>query len=240
MSRNIRTAVVLGGGAGLRLRPLTNDLPKVMLRVADKPLLEYVINWLRQNSVTNIVIGVAYRKDTVTGYFRNGRDFGVDIRYSEHTVEGGTGEGFRLAIEKYVDDDVFIATNGDEITDIDVESFARFHNEGGKVATVALSPLKSPFGVVQLDGQRNIVRFQEKPVLRDYWVSMGVYVFEDTIKEYLPVKGNVETESFPRLAREGKIRGYTHDGLWRTVNTFKDLQELEATLSRNPLSNLLS
>ena len=235
MSSPIKTAVVLAGGAGLRLRPLTNNLPKAMIRVAGKPLLEWVIGWLERNNVSNIVIGVAYEKDAIIDYFGDGKSFGVNIIYSEHTVEGGTGEGFRLAIEKYVDDDLFLATNGDEITDIDISTFARFHIENKGIATIALSPLRSPFGIVEVNNRNDIVSFREKPVLRDYLVSVGVYVFQDAIREFLPSKGNIERETFPCLAAKGRLKGYLHNGFWGTVNTVKDLQELEMRLSKDPL-----
>lgn len=228
--------MVLAGGQGLRLRPLTNDRPKVMVTVAGKPLLEWVVNWLKRNNVTNIIIGVAYKKAVVTNYFGDGKKFGVNIRYSEHTVEGGTGEGFRLAIERYVDDEFLLATNGDEVTDINVGEFTRFHLENGGIATIALSPLRSPFGIVEVDHQQRVISFQEKPVLKDHLVSTGVYIFQREIQKYLPARGNIETETFPHLAAIGKLVGYLHNGFWGSVNTMKDLQELEVKLSKPPLA----
>ena len=226
----IRTAVVLAGGEGLRLRPMTSDRPKVMIEVAGKPILEWVISWLKKNNVTNIIIGVAYKKDVVIDYFKDGNKFGVNIRYSEHTVEGGTGEGFYLAIDRYVNDDCFLATNGDEISDIDLNEFTCYHKETKGIATIALSYLKSPFGIVELDKQRRVVSFREKPFLKDFFVSMGIYLFQRDIIKYLPARGNIEKEAFPRLAVEGKLIGYPHKGFWGTVNTMKDLKELETKL----------
>ncbi len=104
-----KTAVILSGGEGLRLRPITHDIPKGLVKVGGKPLLEWVIEWLQQNMVTDLVIGVAYLREKIIHYFGNGGKFGVDIRYSVHTVEGGTSEGFRLAISRYVDSPSFFA-----------------------------------------------------------------------------------------------------------------------------------
>src|SRR2546425_343062 len=111
-----RTAVILSGGEGLRLRPITHDSPKGLVKVGGKPLLEWVIEWLQQNKVTDLVIGVAYLKEKIIRYFGTGARFGVDIRYSVHTVEGGTSEGFRLAISRYVDSPSFFKLNGAFIT----------------------------------------------------------------------------------------------------------------------------
>src|SRR5439155_2458447 len=115
---SVRTAVVLSGGEGIRLLPITKDLPKGLVKVGGKPLLQWVVEWLRENGVTSIVMGVAYLKDHIISYFGNGDRFGVEIKYSIHTVQGGTGEGFSLAIGQYVRADTFFAFNGDKITNL--------------------------------------------------------------------------------------------------------------------------
>jgi NDP-sugar pyrophosphorylase family protein len=231
MNESVRTAVVLAGGAALRLRPLTDNFPKAMIKVTGKPLLEWILEWLKRNGLKQIVIGVAYRKEAITEYFGDGTDFGANIKYSEHTVEGGTGEGFRLAIKRHVHDDCFLAMNGDELTDIEISRFTKFHQTGGKIATIALAPLRSPFGTVDINDRNAVLSFREKPVLREHLVSTGVYIFQRAIMGYLPTKGSVERETFPKLAAQGELKGYIHDGFWGTVNTIKDLQDLELKLS---------
>src|SRR2546428_912693 len=146
-----KTAVILSGGAGVRLRPLTNDIPKGLVKVANKPLLQWVVEWLRTNGVTELVIGVAYLREKITRYFGNGSKLGVSIRYSFHTVEGGTGEGFRLAVSRYVDDDHFFALNSDQITDLDLRAMFRFHAKGDAIATLAVVHPRLPFGLVLRD-----------------------------------------------------------------------------------------
>jgi len=230
-SNRIKTAVILAGGEGLRLRPLTNDSPKAMTVAAGKPLLQWVLEWLRQNLVQNIVIGVAYKKGKIIDYFGDGKRFGVTINYSSHTVEGGTAEGFRLAIERYVDDDVFVAMNGDELVDLVVSDFARHHFSNGGIATIAVGPLRSPYGVVELEG-KDVVGFQEKPIIRSHYVSVGTYIFSREIVEYLPEKGDIERTTFPKLASMRKLKAYVHDGFWATVNTLKDLEDVEYELKR--------
>jgi mannose-1-phosphate guanylyltransferase len=227
----INCAVILAGGEGLRLRPLTNDLPKAMIRAAGKPLLQWIIEWLRRNEVHNIVIGVAYKKEKIKDYFGNGERFGVNIRYSNHTVEGGTSEGFRLAIERHVEDSTFLAMNGDELVDLNVSSFARHHEANGGIATVVVGPLRSPYGVVELEGN-SIVGFQEKPILRTHYVSVGTYIFSRKIVEYLPMNGDIERTAFPTLASMRKLKAYVHEGFWATVNTIKDLEDIKDQLRR--------
>jgi len=110
--------VVLAGGPGIRLKPLTDRVPKALVELAGKPIIQWVIEWLRLNGVDNIILGVAHLKEEIIKYLGDGSNLGVNITYSTHTVEGGTGEGFRLAISRYVSDGVFFALNGDQITDL--------------------------------------------------------------------------------------------------------------------------
>jgi len=225
----VKTAVILAGGAGLRLRPLTDDNPKAMIIVAGKPLLQWIIEWLKRNGVLDIVIGVAHKKEKIISYFDDGKKLGVNIKYSNHTVEGGTGEGFRLAIQRHVKDDVFLAMNGDELVDLSVQDFVRHHYAQGGIATIAVGPLRSPYGLVELRGN-DVIGFNEKPIIRTHYVSVGVYIMSRKIIEYLPQEGDVERAVFPKLANQGALKAYIHDGFWATVNTIKDLEDVETQL----------
>lgn len=202
-----------------------------MISVAGKPLLQWIVEWLRENGIASMVVGVAYKKEKIIDYFHDGDEFGVSIKYSNHSVVGGTGEGFRLAIERHVQDDVFLAMNGDELVDLSVSDLAKRHRSEGGIATIAVGPLRSPYGVVELEGS-NIIGFAEKPILKSHFVSVGTYVFNREILQYLPEKGNVETVVFPRLASMRKLKAYIHEGFWATVNTIKDLEDVENQLRR--------
>lgn len=229
--QKLKTAIILAGGAGLRLRPLTQDIPKAMTNVSGKPLLEWIIEWLIVNDVRNIVVGVAYKKRKIMEYFKDGKKLGVDINYSAHTVEGGTNQGFKRAIRRHVRDEVFLAMNGDEIVDIDVNKMLTHHRKHGGVATVAVSHLRSPYGIVQLHGT-DVTGFHEKPTLKSIHVSTGVYVFSRDVLRYLPDSGDVERTMFPKLSSIRKLKAYPHNGFWATVNSLKDLEDVETQLQR--------
>jgi NDP-sugar pyrophosphorylase family protein len=231
MGAKIETAVLLAGGAALRLRPLSNEMPKAMIVVAGKPLLQWILEWLKRNGVNRVVIGVAYKKEKIIDYFRDGAAFNVRIRYSQHTVEGGTSEGFKLAIERHVDDETFLAMNGDELVDIDLSDLALHHHSNGGITTMAVAPLRSPYGVVELNGS-DVIGFREKPILRSHFVSVGVYVFSREILRYLPETGNIEQTAFPKLASMRKLKAFVHNGFWATVNTIKDLEDVEKELGQ--------
>lgn len=236
MTIKIKTAVVLVGGAGLRMRPLTEDLPKCMIPLHGKPLIFWILTWLKQHGLAHAVLGVSYRKEIVIDYIKK-NPLGIKVDFSEHSQEGETGEGFRLAIKRHVDDENFLAMNGDELTNLDIEKFVDFHLLSKAVGTVAVSPMQSPFAVLEIQGD-NIIGFKEKPVLEDKLVSAGIYVFNHTITEYLPELGSIEKTTFPSLAQRRLIKAYrlSQNERWITINSIKDLSvaEMEFDSLRRP------
>ena len=227
MKVKIRTAVILVGGSGLRMRPYTEDMPKCMIPLRGKPLIYWTLTWLRDYGFNHVVLGVAYRKEAVIEYVRE-NPVGVDVDFSEHTQEGETGEGFRLAIERHVNDEDFLAMNGDELTNMNLEKFAEFHLKQKPVATIAVSPMHSPFAVLEIDGN-DIIEFKEKPILEDKLVSAGIYVFNHAILDYLPLKGTIEKMAFPMLAERRLLKAFRlgKDERWLTINSVKDLSVAE-------------
>lgn len=226
----VRTAVVLAGGAGLRLRPLTNDKPKAMIEVLGKPLLQWIVEWLRNNDIERIVIGVAYKKEAIMNHFDDGSKFGLQIDYSVHSVEGETGEGFKLAISRFVKDNTFVAMNGDELTSLDLGDMVDFHLSQKSIATIAVSPLRSPYGVVEVTSNNDVIGFEEKPIIDSVLVNSGIYVFDQQILDYLPEKGSLEHVTLPTLARLRLLKAFQIDGFWLTVNSVKDLETAEHEL----------
>ena|SRR2546428_2505568 len=224
------TAIVLSGGEGARLRPITQDMPKGLVKIAGRPMLQWVVEWLADGGVSEIVIGVAYLKEKIMRYFGDGKRFGANIRYSVHTVEGGTGEGFRLAITRYVNRESFFALNGDQITDLNLKSMFRAHSQDNAIATIAVVRPRLPFGLVQVDDKGYCTKFVEKPIMKDLTSSSGIYVFAKQIVPLLPAIGDVEKTTFPRLAKKKRLKVYVHDGLFLTVNTLKELDEAERGL----------
>jgi len=227
MKTKIRTGVVLVGGAGLRMHPVSEDIPKAMIRLHDKPLLYWTLSWLKKYGLKHIVLGVAYRKEGIIDYVqKNPFDLHIDI--SVHTVEGETGEGFRLAIERYVEDENFIAMNGDELTNLNLKKMIDFHLNYEPVGTIAVSPMRCSFGIIQIN-KDNIIGFQEKPILRDKLVSTGIYIFNHRIVNYLPTRGALERTAFPLLAQQGLLKAYMlqKGEHWITINSVKDLSIAE-------------
>jgi len=227
MAAKIRTGVVLVGGVGLRMQQLTIDTPKAMIKLHGKPILYWTLNWLKKYGFKHVVLGVAYLKEVIIDYIKS-NSFGLDIDFSVHTVEGETGEGFRLAIERYVHDENFLAMNGDELTNLNLNTLVNFHLEHRPIATMVVSPMRSPYGIVEVLGN-GVVGFKEKPVLEDKLVSAGIYVFNHEILGYLPTKGALEKTTFPLLAEKRLLKAYKlgKNERWLTINSVKDLNLAE-------------
>jgi mannose-1-phosphate guanylyltransferase len=225
--KKIETAVILAGGSGLRMRPLTEDTPKCMIPLQCKPLIHWIIEWLKNYGIKHVVMGVAYRKEVIINYLKED-DHGLRIDFSEHSVEGETGEGFRLAISRFVKDKDFMAMNGDEITNLNLDRLEEAHLTKKPVATIAVSPMRSPFGVLELDGD-DIVGFHEKVLLENTLISIGVYMFNQKLLEYLPTTGSIEKVVFPGLAKERLLKAYrlSKDESWLTINSIKELSIAE-------------
>jgi NDP-sugar pyrophosphorylase family protein len=203
-----------------------------MVNVAGKPLLQWIVKWLRDNEVRRVILGVAFSKERIMEYFGDGKNFGVDIIYSVHTVDGGTGEGFRLAIARYVDRDTFFAMNGDQMLDLKLSDLAGFHASHDLPATmVAVSP-RCPFGRVEISDEYTATGFAEKPSCAYTLCNAGIYVFSREVLGYLPGKGDIESTTLPFLARSGKLKVYPFRGSFITINTPKDLVEAEEEMRR--------
>jgi mannose-1-phosphate guanylyltransferase len=229
----LTTAIVLVGGLGLRLKHHTSDRPKPLVEILGKPMLEWIIKWLRTYGVRNLVFGVAHDEQKIIEHFGNGEAFGVDIKYSNHSVDGGTAEGTRLAISRFVSDHTFLVMNGDELSNVNLHKLFKQHTRTKAISTIVVAPFRSPYGVIDIDSEMNITRFLEKPVLPSMYVNAGIYVFNQDILDYLPKKGEIERTAFPALAKERLLRAYLHRGFWRTIDTHKDLIEAERELKKS-------
>jgi NDP-sugar pyrophosphorylase family protein len=145
----------------------------------------------------------------------------------------GRGGGFRFAATRREESGPLLALNGDELLDVDFRALQSQHEQSGAAATIVVTHVRSPFGVVQLEDDGRVTGFAEAPLLDD-WVNSGVYVLGEEALARFPERGDHETTTFPELAQEGKLRGFRHSGVWLTVNTPKDLRRAEDFMNEHP------
>ncbi len=218
-------ALVLAGGKGERLRPLSEDRPKPMVLLAGKPILEYHLTWLRDNGVTHALLLCGYRADVIQSYFGDGRRWGLTIDYSLEDEPLGRGGAFKLAFGRVPpSEELLIGTNGDILCNQPLAPILRTHRASGAVATVMLTRLVSPYGIVRVARDGRILRFQEKPRL-PHWLNAGLYVLSRPFFDLLPDKGDHEDTAFPLLAERDQLWAYRARGYWRSIDTIKDLTE---------------
>lgn len=226
----IMQALILAGGYGKRLRPYTENIPKPLIPIKGKPILEYQLNWLINQGIKNYVFLVGYKADKIIEYFSDGSKWGVDIEYSVEDEPLGTAGAIKNA-SRYIDGEVFLVLNGDIITDLRIlpliEALSTYK------ASIALIPMPSPYGIVETDEEGVITRFREKPILDDKWINGGVYAMRREILRILPDKGDIEKMVFPHLAEEKLMRGIKYQGVfWRSIDTVKDLEYMEDKVGR--------
>jgi mannose-1-phosphate guanylyltransferase len=216
-------AVILAGGLGKRLKPLTDERPKPMIEVLNIPIIEWQLKWFKKHGIDEIIICVGYLKELIMNYIGSGRRFGVKVGYVVEEEPLGTGGALKNS-QSLLDistQNGFFLINGDILTNLDP---TRLHN--GKCAALALVPLRSPFGVVELDKNLDVLGFIEKPQIKDRWINAGIYYFTKEVFEYLPEKGNIEVTALPVMAKEKKLKAIRYDNsFWRSIDSHKDIEE---------------
>ena len=225
-------ALVLAGGFGKRLRPYTLEVPKILLPLGSRTIAEYLIDWLRYYGVNEIFMLVGYLKEKIIEALGSGAKHGVYISYIVEDEPLGTGGALRNASHIIGRMEKVLAINGDIVTNIDPKRLTQMLEEDNIVASIASVPLRSPYGILDVEGER-VRGFREKPVLRDYWINAGVYALKKDIIEYLPEKGDIERSTFPLLASRGQlavVKYETPPYYWRSVDSPKDLEDIPREL----------
>jgi len=219
-------AVILAGGYGKRLRPLTETLPKPLLPVGDKGIIEWQIAWLRRYGVDEIIVCAGYLKEKIIERLGNGSRYGVKIGYAVEEDPLGTGGALKNAEPFLRREDKFLMLNGDVLTDLNPLELLKDLDEK-YIGSIALVHLPSPFGVINFDPETGrIESFIEKPRISEYWINAGVYALRSEIFDYLPEKGDIEKTAFPKLAERGLLKAHPFEScIWMSIDSHKDLEE---------------
>jgi len=220
-------AIILAGGRAERLGDAAGGLPKPLVPVAGRPLAAWQIGLLGRAGVDRVILSCNAGAGAQFASALNG--VGPELAIAEEPERLGRGGGIRFAAAERREDGDVLALNGDELLDLDFGALLEQHRSTGAAATIAVAQPRSPFGVVELDGDQ-VSGFAEGGTI-ECWVSCGVYVLGEEALARFPDRGDHETTAFPELAAEGKLGAFRHEGLWLTVNTPKDLRRAEEYLS---------
>ena len=218
-------AVVLAGGKGARLAPYTKILPKPLMPIGDMPILEILLRQMKRAEVKEVVLTVGHLAHLMQAFFQDGERLGLKICYSYEEQPLGTAGPLSLVQGL---DETFLVTNGDVLTTLDLSALIDFHHRSGAVATIATHArqVKIDLGVIQYNGSNKVVGYIEKPTY-DFYVSMGIYVFEPAVLAHIPYNQYLD---FPdlilRLIKAGEpVAGYPFDGYWQDLGRPDDYEQ---------------
>nr|AIF19889.1 nucleotidyl transferase [uncultured marine thaumarchaeote KM3_87_H02] len=210
-------ALILAGGRGKRLRPLTDKIPKSLIPINKKPLIQYTINYLKKFGINEIIICTGYKSNQIQNFLKKKKNFGCKIEYSIEKSPLGTAGAIRNAI-KNLSGESFLVINGDVITNIDLKKILKKPN------TIAANELKTKFGTMKIKNNK-ILKFNEKTDVENVWMNPGLYHLSTNILKILPYKGSLEAEIFPKLAKKKSLHTVKFKNvLWHSIDSFKDIE----------------
>ncbi|MBS1838984.1 MAG: NDP-sugar synthase, partial [Actinobacteria bacterium] len=218
-------AVIMAGGEGTRLRPLTSNAPKPMLPLVNRPMMEHIVELLTRHGIEDIVVTVAFMANAIRNYFGDGSEFGVHMVYASEETPLGTAGSVRNAMEEL--DDTFLVISGDVLTDVDLGHLVQVHHEQQALATIGLVRVENPleYGIVITREDGSIERFLEKPTWGQVFsdtINSGIYVLEPAVFDYIAAEESVDFSGdvFPALLHdEQRLVGAICDGYWEDVGT---------------------
>ncbi len=235
----LRQAVVLAGGLGERLMPLTSETPKPLIPIQGKPILEHIFDILKRSNIKDVYLSVGYLANKIQDYFLDGRKYGVRIHYIIEKERAGTG-GWMFLVDPSIFDQNFVVLNGDNLMDIDFRDVLPFHLSRNVSATIVARPIPvESFGAAEILNIDNDARFpkyidrEAAPEFLDgkkeVFVSTGYYIFRKNIFNFVPKKVPMSNEKdlFPFLSDNGQVEAFVSRVLWFDTGTFQRLREVE-------------
>jgi mannose-1-phosphate guanylyltransferase/phosphomannomutase len=224
-------AVVMAGGEGTRLRPLTSNQPKPMVPIVGKPCMEHILELLKEHGLEDVIVTLAFMPQAIRSYFGSGDNLGVQIEYSVEESPLGTAGSVRLASDRL--DDTFLVISGDALCDVDLTDLIRFHREKQAAVTIGLKSVENPleFGIVVTDEDRRIERFLEKPSWSQVFsdtINTGIYVIEPEALRHVPTDRpyDFSKELFPLLLEMGRpLYGYVFDSYWQDIGNLDQFRQ---------------
>ena len=235
--KELKTALILCGGKGTRLRPITYEIPKPLVPVHGKPIIEHIFDLLKKYGITNIILSVGYMKEKILKEVDNWSRLGLNITWVAESKPMGTGGAIKLAKDKLPK--TFIVSNGDELKNLNIVEMYEVHKKNKALATIALTTVDDPsaYGVARLDGNR-IIEFVEKPKKGEApsnLINAGFYILEHEVLDMIPGGFcSLEKEIFPKLAEQGRLFGFPFSGQWfdtgnleryeRALKNWKDIK----------------
>jgi mannose-1-phosphate guanylyltransferase len=218
-------AVILAGGRGKRLRPITDYVPKPLIPLNNVPIIEWQIMYLKKFGVKEVIICTGYKAEMIKSFLAMKNNLGIKIKFSVEKTPLGTGGAIKQA-GTTIKDKSFFVLNGDTITNINLDQLAKKQN------SIASIELKTKFGVMETKDDK-VTKFIEKKEISDLWMNAGIYHLQKEIVKDLPKKGDIEKTVFPDYAKKGKLTTVKFKNVsWFSIDSFKDIEECSSELDK--------
>ena len=210
-------AIILAGGRGKRLKPVTDYVPKPLVPIKNIPIIEWQIRYLKKFGIREVIICTGYKADMIESYLSM-KKLGMKIKFSIEKTPLGTGGAIKKA-GKWINDKSFFVINGDTITNIDLDKLASKKN------SIAAIELRTKYGILETESDK-IINFREKKEISDTWMNAGIYHLQKDVLKKLPIKGDIEKTVFPDYAKKGLLNIIKFKNVeWFSVDSFKDMEE---------------
>ena len=210
-------AIILAGGRGKRLKPVTDYVPKPLVPIKNIPIIEWQIRYLKKFGIREVIICTGYKADMIESYLGM-KKLGMKIKFSIEKTPLGTGGAIKKA-GKWINDKSFFVINGDTITNIDLDKLASKKN------SIAAIELRTKYGILETESDK-IINFREKKEISDTWMNAGIYHLQKEVLKKLPIKGDIEKTVFPDYAKKGLLNTIKFKNVeWFSVDSFKDMEE---------------
>ena len=217
-------AIILAGGRGKRLKPITDDVPKPLVLIKNIPIIEWQIKYLKRFGIDEIIICTGYKQEMIENYLVT-RKLGSKIKYSIEKSPLGTGGAIKKA-GKMIDDKSFFVLNGDTITNLDLKKLNKIEN------SVAAIELRTKFGILETKDSK-IIKFKEKKEISDLWMNAGIYYLNQEMLKDLPNKGDIEKTVFPDYAKKRKLQTVKFKNVkWYSIDSFKDIEDCASEIDK--------
>jgi len=218
-------AIILAGGRGKRLRPITDYIPKPLVPLNNIPIIDWQIKYLKKFGINEVIICTGYKTEMIQHFLSVKDNFGINIKFSVEKTPLGTGGAIKQAA-KSIKDKSFFVVNGDTITNIDLKKLLTKQN------AIAAIELRTKFGIMETVNDK-VTRFREKKEIPDVWMNAGIYHLENQIIKDLPTKGDIEKTVFPEYATKGRLNTIKFRNVkWFSVDSFKDMEECSSEVEK--------
>src|SRR3970040_928867 len=218
-------AIILAGGRGKRLRPITDYVPKTLVPLNNIPIIEWQIKYLKEYGIKEIIICTGYKAKMIENFLTMKNNLGVKIKFSIEKTPLGTGGAIKQAGSS-IKEKSFFVLNGDTITNIDLNQLSKKQN------SIASIELKTKFGVMEIENDM-VIKFKEKKEISNIWMYAGIYHLQKEILQDLPKKGDIEKTVFPDYAKNGKLTTVKFKNVrWYSIDSFKDIEECSLDLNK--------